>query len=212
MTSLSRIEYWADGVVHALGVAGAITACFVMVVLVPFGRDTALDTAVTVYLFGLVAMIGASAVYNLSSDSAPKALLRRIDHAAIFLMIAGTYTPFCVMVIGGAWGAGLLVAVWTLAVAGAAMRLFDWPRHDGITSAVYLVIGWLILVAVGPLIEAVSPAGLVLLAVGGLLYSVGVVFHLWSGLRFQRAIWHAFVVAAAACHFAAVLVDVVPKA
>lgn len=207
-TALARWEYWADGLVHGVALIGALAACAVLLGHVALVGDPALATAVGVYLLGLLAVVTASAVYNLSHETAPKALLRRLDHAAIFLMIAGTYTPFCVVVIGGAWGTGLLVAVWALAGLGALLRLAGRPRRAGVASALYLVVGWLVVVALVPLIERASSAGLVLLFLGGILYSIGVPVHHWPGLRFQRAIWHGFVVAAATCHFFAVLREV----
>jgi hemolysin III len=110
--------------------------------------------------------------------------------------------------VGGAWGYGLLAFVWSVALGGVVLKLF-WPRRlDRLSVAAYLLLGWSIVVVLDPLLGALSAAGLALLAAGGLLYSLGVVFHLWQRLRYQNAIWHAFVLAAAACHFSAVLSEV----
>ena len=201
----SRAERIADAAVHALGLLFGLAACVSLAVTALPSEDLLLPVALGLYGLGLLAMLGCSALYNLSRHGRWKMVFRRLDHAAIFVMIAGTYTPFTLVVLGDGWGYGLLAFVWTVALAGVALKLF-WPhRLDRLSVAAYLLLGWSIVVAAGPLVAAVSPAGLVLLAVGGGLYSLGVVFHLWHRLPYQNAIWHAFVLAAVACHFSAVL-------
>ena len=150
-------------------------------------------------------MLGCSALYNLASDRPRKALWRRLDHAAIFVMIAGTYTPFAVVAIGGAWGTGLLVFVWTVAAAGVVLKLLDPGRFETLSIAAYLSLGWTIIVAIDHLIAAVSLRAFVLLAAAGFLYSAGVLFYRWHRLPYQRAIWHGFVLTAAACQYFAIL-------
>jgi hemolysin III len=204
----SRAERLADGVVHGLGLIFGLAACVSLAVAAWPSRDLLLHLALGLYGLGLLAMLGCSALYNLSGHGRWKFAFRRLDHAAIFVMIAGTYTPFMAVVLGDARGFGLLAFVWTVALAGVALKLF-WPhRLDRLSVAAYLLLGWSIVIAAGPLISAVSAPGLVLLVTGGLLYSLGVVFHLWERLPYQNAIWHAFVLAAAACHFSAVLSEV----
>jgi hemolysin III len=131
--------------------------------------------------------------------------LRRFDHAAIFLMIAGTYTPFILIKMHTPWGLGLLAVVWTMAGIGIAIKLFA-PRYlEGLSTALYLVQGWAVIAAWEPLMSAMPGRVLTLLVAGGVLYTIGVVFHLWERLPYQNAIWHGFVLSAASCHFAAVL-------
>jgi hemolysin III len=156
-----------------------------------------------------MAMLLCSAVYNMARDGMFKRLLRRCDHAAIFVMIAGTYTPFSLEVIGGAWGRGLLIFVWTVAAAGVALKLLRPHRFERLSVVVYLMLGWCVLAALDPLLARISLWGLVLLFAGGVLYSLGVVFHLWTRLPFHNAIWHGFVLAAAGCHYAAIMLEVV---
>lgn len=204
----SRPERVADAAVHAVGLALALAAIPALFAAATPASGLPLLAGLGLYAFGLLAMLGCSALYNLSTDPARKGLYQRLDHAAIFLMIAGTYTPFALVAIGGAWGAGLLGFVWTAALAGAAVELTGLRRPDALMTAAYLLLGWTILAAFGPLSRAVSGTGLALLVAGGVLYSVGVVFHHWRGLRYQNAIWHAFVVLAAGCHYAAVLREV----
>lgn len=201
-------ERRADAAVHLVGLALALAGCVALAVAAAPRADLTRLVGLGVYAAGLLAMLGCSALYNLARDGARKRLFRRLDHAAIFAMIAGTYTPFALLAIGGAWGAGLLAFVWTVAAGGIAADLLGLRRHGPLSVAAYLLLGWSILPALGPLAAAVSPSGVALLAVGGVLYSVGVVFHLWRGLPYQNAIWHGFVLAGAACHYAAVVREV----
>lgn len=204
----SRAEHIADGIVHVLGVTFGLAACTTLFVAALPSHDALLWLALGLYGLGLMAMLVCSAAYNLTPHPRLKEVIRRLDHAAIFVMIAGSYTPFTLIAIGGAWGLGLLAFVWTVALGGVALKLF-WPRRfDRLSVVAYLLLGWSILVAIDPLWGALSAAGLVLLGTGGLLYTLGVVFHLWQRLPYQNAIWHACVLAAAACHFSAVLSEV----
>lgn len=204
----SRAEVIADAAVHVLGLVLGFAACLSLAIVAWPREDLLLWFALALYGFGLLAMLGCSALYNLVRDPRYKSIVRRFDHAAIFVMIAGTYTPFTLIAIGGAWGLGLLAFVWTVALGGVAVKLL-WPgRFDRLSVVAYLLLGWSILVVLDPLWGALSAVGLVLLGTGGLLYSIGVVFHLWQRLPYQNVIWHVFVLAAAACHFSAVLSEV----
>jgi hemolysin III len=172
-------------------------------------RDPVLIASVLIYGAGLIAMLGCSALYHLAESGRRKEWFRCLDHAAIFFMIAATYTPFTLNRIGGPWGIGLFAFVWLVAIFGISIKLL-WPRAlDGLSIVAYLLLGWSILAALDPLISAVSPEALALLIVGGLLYSLGILFHVWDRLPYQNAIWHAFVLAAASCHYAAILSDVI---
>ena len=161
------------------------------------------------FLFACVLWgIHFSAVYNLASPGR-RPLLRRLDHAAIFLMIAGSYTPFTTQRLHGAWAWGMTAAVWTIAAFGALGQVF-LPRLDRrLWVAVYLALGWLVVVALKPILQGTTAVALLLLVLGGVLYSAGVIFYLNKRLKFGRAIWHGHVVAAAGAHWAAVLVGVV---
>ncbi|MBD0273364.1 MAG: hemolysin III family protein [Acetobacteraceae bacterium] len=210
----SRGELIADAAVHALGVLFGVAACGVLAAatLPRAGTDPLGALGILAYAAGLVAMLGCSALYNLAPAGSPrKALLRRCDHAAIFVMIAGTYTPFAGMAVGGAAGGALLAGVWVAAAAGAAHALLGRPkRREGVAVLLYLLLGWCGSVLIVPLASALSPVAMALLVAGGLLYSVGTAFHLASRLPFHNAAWHAFVLGAAVCHFSAVVRDIVP--
>jgi hemolysin III len=165
--------------------------------------------AVAIYSAGLLAMLGCSFAYNMARFTRHAAWLCRLDHSAIFLMIAGTYTPFTVLDLEGAWRWSFTAAVWSVAILGVLLRLLHGRLFARISLALYLALGWIGLIALPPLLDALDTPALVLLAVGGGLYTLGIVFHLWERLPFQNAIWHGFVVAAAAAHYAAVVVSVV---
>lgn len=204
----TRAELRADAVVHLLGLGFGLAACITLVVFVALRPDLPRGLSLGIYGFGLLAMLVCSALYNLTTQARLKALFRRFDHAAIFVMIAGTYTPFSLIVIGGIWGAALLAFVWSVALVGAVLKLRYPLRFEKLSVVAYLLLGWVILAALEPLLSSMSLAALILLVTGGGLYSLGVVFHLWERLPYQNAIWHIFVLAAAACHYAAILVDV----
>lgn len=201
-------ERIADGLIHVIGLGLGLAACGALAAVVPPRADPKLLASLALYGTGLLAMLGCSALYNLTSRGAWKGIFQRLDHAAIFVMIAGTYTPFALIAIGGPWGMGLLVFVWLAAAGGVAVKLLCPLRFEGISTAIYLLLGWTIVVAIGPLFDTVSLPGIILLAAGGLLYSLGVIFHLWTRLPYHNAIWHGLVLAGAACHFAAVLGEI----
>jgi len=203
-----RPERQADAVIHALGLGLALVACPLLLWTAWSSARPLLIVALGVYAVALGAMLGCSALYNLTPAGTRKARFRRLDHAAIFAMIAGTYTPFALVTIGGSLGAGLLAFVWIVACGGMAVELLGMRRSDALLTAAYLLLGWVVLVDLEPLTTGLSPLGFRLLVAGGLLYTVGVVFHHWPSLPYHNAIWHGFVLAAAACHYLAVLVDV----
>lgn len=201
----SRRELRADAAVHLLGLAGsAVALAALLAVVVPSG-DTLPIVAASVYCTGLVAMLWLSAAYNLVRRGDWKERLRRADHAAIFLMIAGTYTPFALVSLGGVAGHALLALVWLIAAAGIFLKLLYPRRYERISIGLYLGLGWIGLPLVGVLVAVLPPGALVPLAIGGVLYTVGVGFHLWERLPYHNAVWHGFVLAAAGCHYAAVL-------
>jgi hemolysin III len=203
-----RAETIADAVVHVLGIALAIAGGAVLIVLVAQGT-AAQVVAVAVYLAGLLAMLGFSAAYNLWPVSPFKWWLRKFDHSAIYLLIAATYTAF-ILPLKSRTPDILLAAIWGAALVGMAIKLF-WPgRFDRASITLYLAMGWSALFAFGPVAAALAPATLALIGAGGILYSAGVVFHVWQSLRFQNAIWHGFVLSAALCHYAAVVLSLGP--
>jgi hemolysin III len=181
--------------------AGAIA----IVVFAINSLHTAEISSIVVYVVGLLSMLGFSAAYNTWPVSPAKWVLRRFDHSAIFVMIAGTYTPFIAQMKADLVAMGLLIGVWLTAVVGIILKLLLPGRFDRLAVVLYLLLGWSGAVVYGPLAAALPNLSLWLLAIGGTLYSVGVIFYAWRSLRFQNAIWHAFVLIAACCHYSAVL-------
>ena len=198
-------EVFADGVVHALGILFGVAGAAALVSMAFTGHlGLGEQVAVAVYATALVSMLAVSATYNLYPVGPRKWLLRRADHALIYLMIAGTYTPLVALVGTGPVAWGLLAFIWVVAGIGIAVKLLLPGRFDRLAIGLYLMLGWSGLFAYESVIAALQPTALWLLALGGVLYSVGVVFHVWRKLPFQNAIWHAFVLAAAACHYGTV--------
>ena len=200
--SYDRAELLADGVMHLLGVGLGIVAIAICVVRLATGDDR---YDISIYLTVLVMMLGLSAMYNLWPVSPLKWLLRRFDHAVIYLLIAATYTPFLSEVHNRTFAMVFLIAVWSTALAGAILKVAFPGRFDGLSIGVYLALGWSGIFAYDKAVAALSLSTLILIAVGGLLYTIGVMFHTWERLRFQNALWHGFVLLAAGCHFAAVI-------
>lgn len=192
-------EVWADGVVHAVGVVGAVVGAAALCVALAQSPGAHLPV-VGVYLAALILSLAVSAAYNLWPVSRAKWILRRLDHSAIFLLIAGTYTPFLALL--GEWA--VLAAIWITAVLGIALKVLLPGRFDRVTIVLYLALGWSGAALAPDLVPIASPSVLWLIAIGGLLYSFGVLFHVWDRLRFHNAIWHGFVLAAASVHYAAV--------
>jgi hemolysin III len=200
-----RAELIADGIVHVVGLCLGLIAATVLVVLTVI-RATTLDLiAVSIYVAGLLSMLVVSATYNLWPVSRAKWLLRRLDHSAIYVLIAATYTPFIMELKDNIFAAALLVGVWCLAAFGIVVKL-AWPgRLDRLSVGLYLAMGWSGLMLYDSVVAELPTMVLWLVVAGGALYTFGVIFHAWRRLRFQNAIWHGFVLLGAACHYTAVL-------
>jgi len=198
-------ERIADGCIHVVGVTASLAALTALLIIGVESKTLLWGVSLAIYGLALVATFSCSAGYHLVVRPKLKEILRRFDHAAIFLMIAGTYTPFILIKMNTPWGLGLLAVVWAMAAIGIAIKLFAPRFLDGLSTALYLVQGWAVVAAWEPLMSAMPGRVLTLLVAGGVLYTIGVVFHLWERLPYQNAIWHGFVLSAASCHFAAVI-------
>ena len=197
----------ADLVVHVMGLTLALVGGIVLLTLAVRDQSLSKAVAVGIYAVGLLAMLGFSTAYNFAKPEY-RPVLRRLDHAGIFLMIAGSYTPFTTQHLTGAWAWGMTSAVWATAVFAALAKLFLPGLGKGFWIIVYLALGWLMVIAVQPIMQSLGLPPLILMAVGGLLYSVGVIFYANKAMRYRRAIWHGHVVVAAAVHWVAVLLAV----
>lgn len=196
-------EHVADGVIHVAGIAASLVAiAFLIAIYAPQG-SAGMTAALAIYGICVVLLFSTSAAYHLIPHREWKPVLQRFDQAAIFLKIAGTYTPL-VAVMGGAYAYGVLAMVWAGAVAGVLLRLFAGDKFSAVSIGLYLLLGWASVLLVSQMFERLPVGAAILVIAGGLLYTVGVVFHVWERLKFQKAIWHGFVLAASACHFIAV--------
>ena len=200
-------EEIANSVSHGVGVALRLSfgAPFLIVAATRHG-GAANVVGACVFAATVLLLYFASTLYHAVPHPRAKRLLKKLDHGAIYLLIAGTYTPFTLGVLGGPWGWTLFGLVWTLAIIGVALKAFDRISHPVWSTALYLVMGWLALIAAKPMLASVATPGLVLLAAGGLCYTLGVAFFaLDSRLRYGHFVWHLFVIAGTTCHFFAVL-------
>ena len=202
----TRNELIADACVHAIGITAGIAATAALLALAGPKLSPVAVTSIAIYGISMVAMLVFSAGYNLIPVAAWKGMLRRFDQAAIFIKIAGTYTPFALAKMGGTWGYTLLALVWGVALLGGGAKLIFGEGYERLSIALYLALGWIGLLFLQPLIAAVPSESLLLLALGGLAYTCGVAFHVWDSLPYQNVIWHLFVLGGTALHFAAVAV------
>ena len=205
----TRLEKLADGWVHGVGLGVFSLAVIVALGLGIWKGGLGMGAAIAIYAVSVVTMIAVSMAYNLMENAKYKSLLRRFDHAAIFLMIAGSYTPFTTQRFDLPWALTMTSIIWSLALIGIAGKLFLPGVGKKAWIVFYCAMGWLVVAAIQPLVRDVPLPGVILLAVGGALYTLGVPFYVWERLPFRRAIWHGFVLVAAGVQYAAVLTGVI---
>ena len=199
-------EEIANSVSHGVGFVAALAAAPVLIATTAKTGSAINIAAASVFAVTTLLLYCASTLYHAISRERAKAILRKLDHGAIFLLIAGTYTPFTLGPLRGPLGWTLFGVVWTLALIGVTLKAFDRIEHPVASLGLYLVMGWLCIVAIEPLLQRIPPGGLLLLAGGGLSYMAGVAFFtVDSRVRYGHFIWHLFVLAGTSCHFFAVL-------
>jgi hemolysin III len=198
----------ADLVVHIIGLAFALFGGGILLGLAVSLGSLPQVASVLIYVGGFIAMLAFSAAYNFTKVPW-RPLLRRLDHVGIFLMIAGSYTPFTTQKLPGPWAIGMTAAVWGLAGLGICAKLFLPGLGRRFWVGLYLALGWIALIAIKPMIDNLSWIALLLLTIGGLVYSTGAAFYVIRKLKFRRAIWHGHVVGGSILHWVAVLVGVV---
>ncbi|MCB9283148.1 MAG: hemolysin III family protein [Lewinellaceae bacterium] len=198
------LEERVNTITHGIGAGLSITA---LVLLLATCRDCGAIRMVSFSVYGasLVLLYLASAIYHGVMAEKLKEVFARIDHSAIYLLIAGTYTPFTLLTLKGPWGWTLFGVIWGLAIIGVAYKLFFYQdKYRAISAVLYIGMGWLAIFAIKPLIQNLPTGGLIWLFAGGLSYSFGVIFYLWEKLPFNHGIWHLFVLGGSICHFIAV--------
>jgi hemolysin III len=217
--SYSTGEEIANVATHAVGALLSAAGLALLVVAAALAHDSVATPGLLVLkvvsgaVFGatLVLLYSASTVYHAVTSARAKHVTKLIDHASIYLLIAGTYTPFTLITLRGPWGWGLFVAVWSLAVAGVGFEAFWVYRPKWLSATVYLAMGWMVVIASRQLFAALPTGGLVLLFAGGLAYSLGTVFYVMKSVRYMHAVWHLFVLAGSVAHFFAVVLYVMPS-
>ncbi|MBX3045969.1 MAG: hemolysin III family protein [Anaerolineales bacterium] len=205
-------EEWANSISHGIGIVLSIAGLAVLASFASLLGTTWHIVSCSIYGATQIMLYATSTLYHSIPIERVKKLLRTLDHSAIFLLIAGTYTPFLLVNLRGPWGWSLLAVVWALAIAGIALQgvMLKLPRW--VNAIPYIGMSWLVVVAIRPMLESVAPGGLWLLAAGGLAYMVGVIFYVWKKLPFNHAIWHGFVLLGSALHYFSILFYVIPLA
>ncbi len=206
----SVAEEIAHTVTHGIGALLSIGGLVVLVAFSTLNGDAWHITSTSIYGVTLIMLYTASSLYHGIPHARAKQLLQRLDHAAIFLLIAGTYTPFTLVSLRGDWGWVLFGLVWTIAIAGVFLELACEKRYERLSLSLYLGLGWIVVLAIKPMLRSVEMGGLLLLLAGGLCYSLGVIFYVWKKLAYHHAIWHLFVLAGSVLHFFSILLYVVP--
>ena len=202
----STTEEIANSLSHGIGFLVALAAAPVLIVATAQHGHTANIVGASVFAITMVILYLSSAVYHAAPPSPAKHLYAKLDHSAIYLFIAGSYTPFALGVLNGAWGWTLFGLVWGLAAMGLTLKAFGRLSHPLLSTGLYLAMGWLVVIAAVPLLERVSPAGVAWLFAGGVAYTAGVAFYLTDArLKFGHFVWHLFVMTGTTCHFFAVL-------
>lgn len=200
----TKVEDRIDFAIHALWFLAAGVASFWLLMHL---SGAAVIASVSVYCAALLGVVVCSFLYHFTPHGAVKEMMSRVEHGAIFVMIAGTYTPFAVNRLGFTVGTTILVAIWSLAAFGVCLKLFAPVRFDRLRVPLYLLMGWLIVTVTRPLSEHLAVLDFWLLIAGGIVYTVGVIFHVFERMPFHREVWHVFVVTAAGLHFSAIATE-----
>jgi len=195
----SSSEEFLNIISHALG-GVAVIAGIVPMMILAVNKGALASWAIGIYGITLLAMYLASSLYHAATDERWRLRLRRADHCSIYLLIAGTYTPLMLLAVGGNWGKWILIAVWSLALIGIAVKCFTVTKFKKLSIALYLLMGWLCLICIGRIFKSLSTPGLVLLITGGVLYTAGVLFYL-NRRQYSHAVWHLFVLGGTISHF-----------
>jgi hemolysin III len=209
VNDFSIIEEIWHAITHGLGLALSIAGLTIMVAFA--SMDGSIITVVSSAIFGttLILLYGSSTLYHAITHHDIKQRFQQFDHASIYLLIAGSYTPITLVSLGGAWGWSIFVAVWTIAMIGICLTFVYPRRFEKLSLLLYVIMGWIIIIAIKPLLESMESGGLWLLLAGGLSYTVGILFYVWEKLPFNHAIWHLFVLGGSILHFFMVLLYII---
>jgi len=203
-------EELMNSITHGAGILLSITALVLLIVFSTSGGSVSHVVSCTIFGITLILLYTASTLYHSFRKPKIKQIFKVVDHSCIYLLIAGTYTPFLLVTLRGMLGWTMLGIIWFLAVAGVVFKIFFVHRFKIVSTIAYLLMGWIIVFAIKPLIDSLPSGGIVWLVAGGLAYTLGVIFYAWKKLPFNHAIWHLFVLAGSTCHFFAVTFYVLP--
>jgi hemolysin III len=210
ITKYTRNEELANTITHGIGAILSVIGLFLLVNYAAQHGDAYHITSVTIFGATLILLYGMSTLYHWFEHPDLKRIFRILDHSCIYLLIAGSYTPFTLVTMRGPWGWTMLAVIWTLAIAGVIFKLFYTGHFDLISTGLYIGMGWIAVFSLKPLLESTPIGGLILLVVGGVLYTGGTAFYLWEKLPYNHAVWHGFVMGGSFCHFMAVYYYVLP--
>ncbi len=198
-------EEIANSISHGAGLVGALAVTPILIVVA--SRSTGATGVVAASIFGatMILMYLMSTLYHALPESRAKRVFNILDHSAIYVLIAGTYTPFTLVVLGGGWGWTLLCIIWGLAAIGVVFKAVGRMRHPVLSTAFYVVMGWIVIIAIKPLWHQLPLPGVIWLGAGGFSYTLGVAFFAAASIRYSHLVWHLFVLAGTTCHFIAVL-------
>ena len=210
LNGYSRTEEIANWTTHLAATLLSVSALVLMIVYSARYGDAYHVVSSAVYGATLILLFGASTLYHMVPASRAKRVFQKIDHAMIYILIAGTYTPYTLIVLRGPWGWSIFGVVWGVALTGLLIDVAMTKRLGWLSVSMYLCLGWLMLIAAKPLLLNLAGNGVALLLAGGMLYSFGVIFYVWKTLPFQHAIWHVFVIAGSLCHFFSIYFYVIP--
>lgn len=211
-TRYSVAEEIANSVTHGIGALLAIAGLGVLCGFAALRGDVWHIVSSSIYAATLILCFASSTLYHSVTHATAKQVLRTLDHSAIFLLIAGTYTPFTLVTLRGPWGWSIFGVIWGLALLGLIIQLTSLKKIRALSITLSALMGWVVIAAIKPLMENLASGGLWLLVLGGLCYTGGIAFYLWRSLRFHHAIWHLFVLAGGALHFFVILFYVIPPA
>ncbi|MEI6306308.1 MAG: hemolysin III family protein [Deltaproteobacteria bacterium] len=196
---------------HGIGALVSLIGAIILITLASRQHDVYRIVSACVYSVAIVSFYCLSTIYHSVSKPYIRYVFRILDHASIYLMIAGSYTPFALVTMRGPWGWSLFGTVWGLGTVGAVMKIFTTHRLRIIGPILYIALGWIVVIAIKPLSAALHPNGILLLFAGGAAYTIGVIFYLWDRLLYNHTIWHIFVLTGSLCHFCAILFYVIPN-
>lgn len=206
----SMIEEIFNGLTHGVGILLSLAALVLLIVFASLYGTASHVVSCTIFGVSLLLLYTASTLYHSFQKPSVKRLFKIIDHSCIYLLIAGTYTPFLLVTLQGVLGWTLFGVIWFFAISGVVFKIFFVNRYKIVSTVAYVLMGWIIILAIKPLIDALPAGGMVWLVSGGLAYTLGVIFYAWKKMPFHHAVWHLFVLAGSVCHFFAVFFYVLP--